>query len=745
MIKTNLIEFSKKNSYLSLLVKMGLILGLWEVFAISFNDEFQKPGIFSSPEYELPLKFTLLAILSLLVLWFSEQGRSKELEVENLELTQATSLNAEIVQAISEHALVVIANLEGRITYINDFACEFFGYARDEVIGESYQLINSGVHGKDYLDNIGKIISNGKIWNGQLCNRRKDGSFLWVNAVIAPLIDVNGKHYRYIAICWEITEAKKQATQLKIFAQAIDYSADAIIITDKMGAIQYVNPATYAFTGWHKEQLLGRQSSVLNSTETDPEMLLKMNYQLSKGQPWHGRLLKSRNVMSNISNENSEYWADVTISSFFDENKNIAGYIEIQRDISAQIEYESMLKAAHKEAKETTKLKSEFLNNMSHEIRNPLNGLMGMLSILMDSELSPDQADMVQTAYHSSQALLALINDILVYSKLENSTNVREAVAFNLPKLIEEVCTLHFASAYAKRLEVNYSVSEDLSPCWRGDAERIRQVLSYLVSNAIKFTESGSINVKVSFHKGETDISQLYFEVADTGVGIDHKDLEYLFLDFDSDDNSLAHGVGVRGLGLCFCKKMVELMSGEIGARSLAGQGTCFWFRVPLEAADESTNLVPAISNSAETLESRKASITGANVNSRPNYSQKRILIVENDQFNQKLLITILAKFQITPAIAANGREALDLLNSAAYDLVLMDCQMPEMDGYEATRVFRQQEMLQNRMPRTPIVALTANATAEARNECYLAGMDDYLSKPFDQNRITEILSDWLE
>jgi signal transduction histidine kinase/ActR/RegA family two-component response regulator len=385
-------------------------------------------------------------------------------------------------------------------------------------------------------------------------------------------------------------------------------------------------------------------------------------------------------------------------------------------------------------AESASKSKSEFLTNMSHEIRTPMNGVLGMLDILRNTQMTTEQSDLLQTASNSAEALLAIINDILDISRLEAGKIELESIPFNLAGLVKEVCSLQSGQARAKMLEITCLIPVDFPACWQGDPTRIHQVLTNLVGNAIKFTEHGEVLVKISADSTETSQSSLRFEISDTGIGISPETQARLFKPFTQADSSTARRFGGTGLGLSISKTLVTLMGGEIGVESQLGKGTCFWFTLPLALSEEARQS-PAVTTLPVSL---------AAAESLQDYSSKQVLMVEDNLINQKVLLAKLAQFHIKPDVANNGVEALEKLAEKTYDLVLMDCQMPIMDGYEATGIFREREAAAQ-TPRTAVIALTAHATTDARDTCLNSGMDDYLSKPINRNELTAILVRWLE
>ncbi len=403
-------------------------------------------------------------------------------------------------------------------------------------------------------------------------------------------------------------------------------------------------------------------------------------------------------------------------------------------DISKQ-KREMELARSRDAALESARLKSQFLANMSHEIRTPMNSVIGMTDILLNTDVTSEQREFLEIVRMSAESLLTIINDILDFSKIEAGKLKFEMLDFEPRTVIEETTTLLVEQAHDKRLQLSSSIDADVPESVRGDPGRLRQVLVNLVGNAIKFTSEGGVTIRVK-HDEETESHlMLRFEVTDTGIGIPSEARACLFQPFSQVDASTTRKYGGTGLGLAISKQLVNLMAGQIGCES-TGQGSTFWFTARFEKVGAAKSSPEASSTGAPEIPRALRSIILPEQRRRT-----RILVAEDNPFNQKVVQRQLREMGFGVDAVADGIEVLEAMKRIPYDVVLMDCQMPEMDGYACAAEIRRRE---DNARHVPIIAMTAHVRKEDRDKCLAAGMDDFLSKPVRAPQLQDALTRWL-
>ena len=506
-------------------------------------------------------------------------------------------------------------------------------------------------------------------------------------------------------------EANLESRHRQIFENA----SDLIFTTDRNGRFVSFNPAGTAITGYaHDEALSLGVDDILTGDAQHPSLMDLLRRTPDRAVTLQGHLRRKGG---------ERIWAE-TSARLIVQDGEVTGMLGVVRDISQRKRFEEELKCARDAAQAATHAKSVFLANMSHEVRTPMNGVIGMSHLLLDTPLRSDQREYAHTIRDSAESLLTVLNDILDFSKIEAGRLTLEAGDFELTEMVQAVTELMEVRARAKNLPVCTTIAADAPRRLRGDSGRMRQVLLNLVGNAVKFTEQGEVRVAVTCPSRTPEAVLLRFEVSDSGIGIPAEIRAKLFQPFEQADASTARRFGGTGLGLAISRQLVEMMGGEIGVDSEEGRGSTFWFTVRLTEAAQAPTNDPA------------ANVTRPSpaVAERP----LRVLIAEDNAVNQRLTMLQLKKLGCVSDVAANGLEVLDALERQSYDIVLMDCQMPEMDGFEATRRIR----ADTRFAGQRVVAMTANAMQGDRQRCLDAGMDDYLSKPTRPEELRKVLDE---
>jgi len=532
-----------------------------------------------------------------------------------------------------------------------------------------------------------------------------------------------------IGVGTDITDLKRRESRLAELAQenarfaaAIDSASSGIAILDphRNGRpIVFVNPAFTLITGYDTEQVIGRSLALLNGPETDGETAAEIEAAIAAGHPVRAEVRHYRR-------DGSAFWDDVTLSPIFDDDGALSAFVSIHNDITERKSIEADLRTAKDQAEEANRTKSAFFAVMSHEVRTPMNGVLGTLGMLLDTRLDQDQRMFVHTAKQSGEALLTILNDILDSSKLEAGKLDLELIDFDLHAVVNGIATLLGPRARSKGIEFVTEIGDDVPRYLHGDPGRLRQVLLNFSDNALKFTEAGRVSIMVRLITNEDDVSTLRFEVTDTGVGMTPEQRSRLFRAFTQADASISRRFGGTGLGLAICKQLVELMGGRVGAISAPNRGTRMWMEIPFHHGAAVAEANPIA----------EAAPTPREVGAR----SVRVLLAEDNPTNAFVLKAMLNDTGYQLDIVGNGLEAIEAVGTRPYDVVLMDVSMPEMDGLEATREIRN---LPSASAGVPIVAMTALAMAGDRERCIAAGMNDYLPKPIDKPALLRALATW--
>ena len=548
--------------------------------------------------------------------------------------------------------------------------------------------------------------------NGQYIWLKLTGRAEWQSETDLPI--------RLVGSLRDISEQKRTEQTVfqreSLIEQIFDALPISIYVKDSHGCFRFFSKQTEAQTGVSRNKAIGR-----SDFEVFPTDIARENSELDQKARQEAKLLmyEQKRDINGKSHCLMTGRGPVTIQNL--DQTSSTWLLGFALDITERYKMEEDLRAAKLAAEEATKAKSEFLSVMSHEIRTPLNAVIGTSSLLLDSDLSEDKIQQMQMIKRSGEHLLYLINDILDFNKLDSGQMQLEHRAFSLFEQLDTVGAILGPEASMKGVEFKTDYSAELFPFIWGDEARLRQVLLNLMGNSIKFTEKGSVTLKITPSQKTKGYSR--FEIIDTGIGIAKENISKLFSEFMQADSSTTRKYGGTGLGLAICKKLVEAMKGQIGVDSEIGKGSCFWFEVP-------------------TPQAAAKAVDEANLTQ--NFDEQRpldILVAEDNLSNQMLIRAILTKLGHKITLANNGLEAVKQLELHAFDLILMDMQMPEMDGLEAAKCVR--ELSDSTKSSIPVIALTANALTGDKERVLDAGMNDYLTKPIDIHALKRALWKW--
>jgi len=533
--------------------------------------------------------------------------------------------------------------------------------------------------------------------------------------------------------------AENASASLHELSQAVEQSPDSILMCDLHGVVEYVNAACLRATGYRRDELVGANVDMLRSGNSRKEDMVAIHQRLLNGESWKGEVVSRRK-------DGSEFIEFAIISPVRHADGRIRRFVEVREDITEKkrlreeldrhrhhleelvVSRTFELEAARALADAANQAKSAFLANMSHEIRTPMNAIIGLNYLLRQDQLTAPQNARLTKIDTAAHHLMLILNDILDLSKIEVDRLELEHTDFPLAAVLGDVCTLVAEQARAKGLTLQ--VHHDRVPMWlRGDPTRVRQAMLNFVGNAVKFTEHGTISLRAQLLEESAAGLLIRFEVQDTGIGIAADQLPKLFASFTQADPSTTRRFGGTGLGLAITRRLARLMGGDAGGTSTPGQGSTFWFTVRLQRGQ------PA---GRRTAPERK--LDDAAIALSREHAGARVLLAEDNPINREVALELLRRVNLSVDTAENGREALEKIRNNRYDLVLMDVQMPEMDGLVATGAIRAQPEHAD----LPILAMTANAFDEDRRACLAAGMNDFVPKPVVPKDLYVSLLRWL-
>jgi PAS domain S-box-containing protein len=644
----------------------------------------------------------------------------------------------------SQHPLVTLG-VDGIITGLNEATVTITGIDRENLMGTDFleTFTNPAEAREIYL----QVLANGNITDYPLTIRHKQGKLTDVLFTGSAYKSDIGNMQEMVVLA---KHAKGQKLDSHYTRSLIEASLDPFITISPEGSITDMNEALATITGKLRDELIG---SDFTQYFTDPKKAREIYEEVfAKG-------LVTNYPLTIIDGELTPVLFNGSV--YKDEDGNVLGAVLVARVITEQKKFEEELTAAKVSAEQATitaenakakaefatqiaedavKSKQRFLSNMSHEIRTPMNGIIGMTELTLETKLTNEQREYIEIVKDSSYALLNIVNDILDFSKIEAGRLVLDHIEFDINDLLKKTLAMLIPKAEQKGVSLSIENSMLTESCFQliGDPGRLRQIILNLVGNAIKFTLHGSITIKVSLKEKYTDQCCLLFSIIDTGIGIPEDKQASIFDAFSQADTSVTRRFGGTGLGLSISKQFIELMDGEIWLKSTVNHGTTFfftcWFQYKSNSENQETLAVQPFNSPDQSPLPMNLTMSSS---VSENQLKLNILLAEDNLINQKLAKKLLEKHGQTVQIANNGLEAVSLFENQSFDLILMDFQMPEMNGLEASSKIRQVE--QHKGGRIPIIAMTANAMKEDKERAIDAGMDAYVPKPIN---VPDLLSE---
>jgi PAS domain S-box-containing protein len=622
---------------------------------------------------------------------------------------------------------------DGRILMANPALLRMIGYTSFEEIVHLNLERDAIGEGRRAGAFVNKILASGELRSYETNWRHRDGSLVPVREQAVLLQTPDGPVFE--GVVQDLTAKRAAEERLRRSEERsralLEHIVDMICVVGAEGVIGYQSPSVQRILGYAPEDLAGRNGfdfvhpedvaavrEAFASAITTPGDAQEVEYRFrDSGGGW-------RLIAGTVKNLTHEPAVGGIVLNCRDVTESKRAQRELECAAGELARKNVELNAALAQARDATEAKSRFLANMSHEIRTPIYGVLGMTDLLLASELTTEQSEYVQGLRCSADALLGVINDILDISKIESGRIVLESIPFSPSALASDVAMVLRVQALRRGLSLQCETSGEIPPLVLGDPTRIRQTLLNLAGNAVKFTHAGHVKMTVTSRNTESGQATLLFAVEDTGIGISADQKRHLFQKFCQLDSSTTRLYGGTGLGLAISRELIHLMGGNIGCDSEPGRGSTFWFEVTLPVC------------AREALPDTARSLTASNV------GPCRILVAEDNETNRRMLLRLLNSAGHEVLAVTNGVEAVRAVSSTRFDLVLMDVQMPEMDGLAATASIRRLESILRR--RTPVIALTASSMKGDREKCLGAGMDDYLAKPVSREEMLTKVNGWI-
>ncbi len=737
----------------------------------------EKPGVFKHYAYRVRFMAVILFLTAAgVVLWLVIYLRRVEIARRKLE---DDSIQDSLFNAGPTILFQKQPNECMSIQYVSPNIKALLGCSQQEVLNKPYSTL---ILAKDrpkvqtsLLEAFEKLLPEVNLEYRLELQDVSDG-FCWVNDVTHITYDQNGL---CISLQSYVSSVHAQKMAEKYANNLIENAADAIAVTNDEGIVVRVNKEFESLFGYRREEMIGHPIQICMN-QNSHEIFNKFRHESLENRASHFSSVGVKNPLFAMTKSSNELPVEISLSSIND----LKGLqiVHIIRDVSVQIEAQKQMLIAKENAEALARARSRFVATMSHEIRTPLNGVLGMSNLLLDTPLNNKQQDYLQAIEYSGQSLLRIVNSILDFAKLDEGAVQLEFQPFDLNELVFESMDKLESQTNESGVTLQFENRLPGDNQFIGDAGQIQQIILNLLGNAIKFSSEGRVDISLmladEIHDA-SDMCNIIIEVKDTGIGIAHENINQLFDSFTQEDESTTRKYGGTGLGLAITKQLVVMMGGEVGVTSVLNKGSQFWVKLPLQIVDDKSELKP-INLKKTVVQTERANRRTSDDSAKSNpYLKKRIkprfdvsllskssaesighsslnwssplkgksvLLIEDDLINQQVISEFILRLGARVDIAENGIEGLSFWRTHCqkYSLILMDCEMPIMDGYEASVLIRKEELLGGVAQPIPIVALTANAMPADREHCFSVGMNDFISKPIDIEYFDQTLLKWM-
>jgi PAS domain S-box-containing protein len=646
------------------------------------------------------------------------------------EVEQRVTESEHLFRTLAENAPVGIfqTDIAGKCIYVNKRWCKVSGLTEEQSLKDGWMIAVAPEDRESIVEGWANAVRNNREFEMELKFQTPNATEpqTWVNARAISLIDEKGKFIGFLGTVIDITALKTAQYKLgeseKLYRLLATNSKDLITLyrADSDATRVFVSPSVKDILGYSPEELIGKSPFDIIVDDDVKRMQAETHQVTLSGRPAAVEYRIRRK-------DGSVIWLESNSHPFFDNDGAMIGFQTSARDITLRKEFERELILAKEKAEDATKTKSQFLSMMSHEIRTPMNAIIGLSNLLLGDNPREDQVDSLELLKFSGHNLLAILNDILDFSKIEANKVTLEHIDFDIEEAVENIVKMMQPRAVEKGISIKYSFDARLPKEVKADPVRMSQIMTNLISNAVKFTEKGSVTVEIKHGVPSQQMNGLEyffydFRIKDSGIGIPEEKLHSIFESFSQAASDTTRKFGGTGLGLTITRRLINLMGSDIHVTSKLGEGADFHFTLKLEKGRVVKALHKTGDKAKELLKERNI----------------LVLLVEDNRINQVVATNFFRRWGVQYDIANNGREAVDMVTKKMYDMVFMDLQMPEMDGYQATHAIRQ--MSDSYFKKLPIVALTASAMVSMRDKVMASGMTDFMTKPFQPEDLQQII-----